>query len=394
LSPVSAYTRRSGPSRPVPFSIQLVSHKKTRTAVAAAGIGFAILVMFVQLGFYGAVLNTALAVSGRFDADIVLISPRFAYLGATGTIPASRLYQAQTQPEVIGTTPVYFRYANWRDPVNGANCRLFAIGFPIAADTDTSPLILPGVTEQLEALKPTSTVLLDRMTRDKCGPRDPDGKVEVRNQSAQVVGDFKLGVGFLAAGAMLMSDDTFSRFFANHPLNSPHLGLVRLAPGSDVDQVAEALKQTLPKDVRVITQSELNDLQTQHWVENTAVGDIFGMGTLAGFLVGLVVLFQILSTDIRNHLPLYATLRAMGYSQKQLIRYIIEQAWIYALLGFGPALFLSLVAFPLIQGITDLPIYMTPSLVLGILALSLIMCSLSALISARRLQRADPAELF
>jgi putative ABC transport system permease protein len=170
--------------------------------------------------------------------------------------------------------------------------------------------------------------------------------------------------------------------------------LVRLAPGSDVDEVAEALKQTLPKDVRVITQSELNDLQTRHWVENTAVGDIFGMGTLAGFLVGLVVLFQILSTDIRNHLPLYATLRAMGYSRRQLTRYVIEQAWIYALLGFGPALFLSLGAFPLIQDATNLPIYMTPSLVLGILALSLTMCSLSALISARRLQRADPAELF
>ncbi len=222
-----------------------MSFKKTRTAVAALGIGFAILVMFVQLGFYGAVLNTALAVSSRFDADIALISPRFAYLGASGTIPASRLYQAQALPEVIGTTPIYFRYATWRDPVNGANCRLFAIGFPIAAETDTSPLLLPGVTEQFEALKPTSTVLLDRMTREKCGPRDPEGFVEVRNQNARVVGDFKLGVGFLAAGAMLMSDDTFSRFFANHPLDSPHLGLLRLAPGSDVDEVAEALMATV-----------------------------------------------------------------------------------------------------------------------------------------------------
>ena len=369
-------------------------HKKSRTAVAAAGIGFAILVMFVQLGFYTSVLNTALAVSARFDADIMLISPRFAYLGATGTIPASRLYQAQAIPEVIGSVPIYFRYATWRDPANGANCRLFAIGFPLAADSDTSPLLLPGVGEQLEKLRPTNTVLLDRMTREKCGPQDPAGAVEIRNQSARVVGNFKLGVGFLADGAMLMSDDTFSRFYGNHPLDEPHLGLIRLAPGSDVEEVAEALAESLPRDVRVITQHELNDLQVQHWVENTAVGNIFGMGTLAGFLVGVVVLFQILSTDIRNHLPLYATLRAMGYSERKLTRYVVEQAWIYALLGFGPALFASLVAFPLIHDATNLPIFITPGLVVGILGLSLAMCTASAVVSARRLHRADPAELF
>jgi putative ABC transport system permease protein len=394
LSPLSAYSRRSGRVRPVPLALELVLHKKSRTAVAAAGIGFAILVMFVQLGFYGSVLNTALAVSARFDAEIVLISPRFAYLGATGTIPAGRLYQALAQPEVQSTVPIYFRYADWRDPANGASCRLFAIGFPLAADSDASPLRLPGIDRQLANLRPTNTLLLDRLTRERCGPVDAAGRVEVRNHAAQVVGDFRMGVGFLADGAILMSDDTFSRFFNNHPLDEPHLGLIRLAPGSDTDQVAASLRESLPRDVRVITHDELNDLQTRHWVENTAVGNIFGMGTLAGFLVGVVVLFQILSTDIRNHLPLYATLRAMGYSEQRLTRYVLEQAWIYAVLGFGPALLASLVAFPLIQSATNLPIFITPGLVGGLLVLSLLMCSFSALISARRLRRADPAELF
>ena len=395
MSPVSAYSRRRDPLRPVPFAVQLVLHKKTRVAVAASGIGFAILVIFVQLGFYSSVINTALAVSARFEADLVLISPRFAYLGATGTIPAARLYQAQAHPEVVGTTPIYFRYADWRDPANGANCRLFAIGFPLAAETDRSPLLLAGVDEQLSNLRPTNTLLLDRLTRKKCGPASAGGdNVEIRNRAARVVGDFSMGVGFLADGAMLMSDDTFSRFFDGHPLDEPHVGLIRLAPDSDADEVALSLRGTLPKDVRVITRDDLNDLQTRHWVENTAVGDIFGMGALAGFMVGVVVLFQILSTDIRNHLPLYATLRAMGYSERKLTRYVLEQSWIYAILGFGPALVVSLMIFPAIQGATNLPIFITPTLVIGILALSVVMCSVSALISARRLGRADPAELF
>jgi putative ABC transport system permease protein len=208
------------------------------------------------------------------------------------------------------------------------------------------------------------------------------------------VGDFAMGVGFLADGAMLMSDDSFSNFFDNHRLDQPQLGLVQLTPGSDPDEVADALRESLPRDVRVVTREELNQVQIRHWVENTAVGDIFGMGTLAGFLVGVVILFQILSTDIRNHLPLYATLRAMGYTDRKLTLYVLEQAWIYALLGFGPALFASLIAFPLIQGATNLPIFITPTLVVGILLLSLAMCTASALASSRRLRRADPAELF
>ena len=106
------------------------------------------------------------------------------------------------------------------------------------------------------------------------------------------------------------------------------------------------------------------------------------------------MLFQILSADIRNQLPLYATLRAMGYSQLRLKRYILEQAWIYALLGYGPALLVGLATFPVIEGLTHLPIFLSPGLAAGVLIASLLMCSLSALLSARRLQRADPAELF
>ncbi len=362
--------------------------------MATVGVGFAILVVFIQLGFYGAVFNTALAVSERFDAELMLISPSFVYLGETGTIPRSRLYQALAHPDVASATPIYFRYANWRDPGSGNSCRLFAIGFPLAEAEVALPLRLPALTDQLEALKAMDTLLLDRSTHEKCGPVDPEGRTEIRDVAARVVGHFDLGVGFLADGAMVVSDDSFAHFFRGHPLDRPHLGLLKLHPDGDPEAAAKALGEILPPDVRVVTRSELSAYQTLHWVDNTAVGDIFGMGAVAGFFVGVVVLFQILSADIRNQLPLYATLRAMGYSQLRLKRYILEQAWIYALLGYGPALLVGLATFPVIEGLTHLPIFLSPGLAAGVLIASLLMCSLSALLSARRLQRADPAELF
>ncbi len=387
----SSASRQTGP---VPFALRLVTHKKTRTAVAAAGIGFAILVIFVQLGFYSAVTNTALAVSSRLNAELVLISPRFVHLAETGTIPRGRLFQSLAVPAVQAAIPVYVRNASWRDPLTGERCRLFALGVPIADAIRTPPLLIAGITEQLDALRPTNTLLLDRLTQADCGPTDPRGHTEVRDQAARVVGQYDLGVGFLADGSMVVSDDTFTRLFRNHPLSEPHLGLIQLQPGYDVEVVAARLRSSLPGDVRVVTRAELNRYQTDHWVENTAVGNIFGMGSIAGFLVGVVVLFQILSTDIRNHLPLYATLRAMGYSNRQLYGYVLQQAWIFAGLGYLPALAISLALFPFVHSLTRLPIFMTFSLAGFVLVMSFVMCSAAAFLSMRRLRLADPAELF
>ena len=389
-------TRGPLPTRPkpVPFARRLVSHHKRRTFVAGAGIGFALLVIFVQLGFYGAVLHTALAVSDRFNGDLMLISPGFVYLGETGRIPKARLFQTLNEEEVVAATPFYFRYARWRNAVTGKYCRLFALAFPLYEAADTLPLDLPEIEGQLDRLRPTNNLLLDRFTQSDCGPDPGLTEVEVRNQSSRVVGHFDLGVGFLADGAFITSDETFSGLYGGDSIDNPNLGLLRLRPGSDPEAVAERLRTNLPRDVRVVTRDELNAYQTEHWVSNTAAGDIFGLGSIAGFVVGLVVLFEILSTDIRNQLPFYATLMAMGYSRKQLLRFVLEQAWIFAAIGYFPALLISALLFPVIHDLTQLPVFLTAGLALSVLALGFVMCTGAAGLSFLRLRRADPAELF
>jgi putative ABC transport system permease protein len=380
--------------RPVPFALRLIAHQKTRSAVAAAGIAFALLVIFMQLGFYGAVLNTALAISSHLNAELILISPRFVHLNETGTIPRGRIFQALGHPDVASASPLYIRYAIWRDADLAKHCRLAAVAFPIDNAQITPPLLMPEVMEQLDTLRTTNKVLLDRMTQRGCGPSSPIGDAEINGRAVQVTGGFELGVGFLADGAVITSDDTFSRLFQLEKLDRPHLGLVKLRDGADPEEVAAALRAQLPADVRVISRNELEALQTQQWVRNTAVGNIFEMGSLAGFLLGVVVLFQILSADIRNQLPLYATLRAMGYTNARLYRYALELSWIFAGLGYVPALMLTLILFPIVHRLTLLPIYVTVGLTTFVFVLSFVMCSLAAILSMRRLRMADPAELF
>ena len=375
----------------MPFVRQAIAHRKRRTAVAVSGITFAILVVFVQLGFYGAVVNTALAISSKLDADVLLVSPRFVHLSQANSIPRVRLFQTLALSEVVSATPLYLRYARWREPLTGESCKLFALGFPLISG---APLVLPGIEEQLGAIEPSNTLLADTLTQPECGPFAPDGAVEVREQVAHVTGRFELGVGFLGDGAILMSDDTFARLFSSHSLDRVHLGLVKLAPGVDPELAAGKLREILPEDTRVVSRGELQGLLERHWVENTAVGNIFGMGTVAGFFVGVVVLFQVLSADIRTQLPLYATLKAMGYRDTKLYRYVLEQSWVFALLGFVPALIVTSSLFPLIRGATNLPVFMTPGLAGFVLVLSLGMCTLAGTLSLRRISTAEPAELF
>lgn len=385
---------RRGALPRVPFARRLVAHRKNRTAVAAAGVGFAILVIFLQLGFYSAVLNTAFAITSRLDAELVMISPRFVHLSEAGTIPRARLYQVLANPEVEAATPLYVSYVVSRDPASGEHCRLFLLGFPLADARDRPPLTIPEVSDHLDALAPTAHVMMDRLTQERCGPGSAGADFELMGKAAEVVGHFDLGVGFLGDGAVVASDDSFTTFLKRQSLDRPHLGLIKLAPGADPDSVADALRRMLPQDVRVVTRARLEAHQYTHWVENTAVGNIFGMGTVAGFLVGVVVLFQILSTDIRNQLPLYATLRAMGYTSRRLHGYVLEQSWIFAALGYLPALFLTAIIFPVVHDLTRLPIHLTVELAVLVLVMSVAMCSVAGLLSSRRLGRADPAELF
>jgi putative ABC transport system permease protein len=218
--------------------------------------------------------------------------------------------------------------------------------------------------------------------------------VEVRDQSATVVGRYALGTGFLADGSLLMSDQTFSQLFDGHPLAQVFLGRVRLRPGADVKAVAAGLRRALPADTRVLTLPEVLDIQDRYWVRDTAIGNIFALGAGVGFCVALMVLYQVLATDVRAQLPQYATLKAMGYEPRRLYAYVLQQAWIFALAGYVPALLASLALYRVTRDATLLPIAMSPERALLVLGLSLLMCTSAGALTLGRLRRADAAELF
>ena len=55
-------------------------------------------------------------------------------------------------------------------------------------------------------------------------------------------------------------------------------------------------------------------------------------------LVGLVIVYQVLSTDVADHLREYATFKAMGYPHRFFLGIVFEEALILGVIGFVPGL--------------------------------------------------------
>jgi putative ABC transport system permease protein len=367
-----------------------------RLGVALAGIAFADVLMFMQLGFQNSLYDSNTRVDRAMRADIIISSPKALNLQNLSTFSRRRLFQAMDTPGVETASGLYIGTLTWRNPQTRLTATVQVLGF----DPDIPAFNLPDVNQQLDKIKIPDVVLFDRGARGKYAEaiaRVDKGETvttEVEKRTLTIGGLFRLGASFGADASLMASDQTFLRLFPRRDPASVSLGLVRLKPGYDPQQVAAAMKSHLPEDVRVLTAKEFIQFEENYWRVASPVGFIFGLGTAMAFVVGVVIVYQVLSTDVNAHIKEYATFKAMGYDNSYLLSVVFEEAIILAFLGFIPGFFLPNVLYALAAKATALPLYMTFSRAVLVFTLTLVMCMLSGAIATRKLQSADPADMF
>lgn len=193
-----------------------------------------------------------------------------------------------------------------------------------------------------------------------------------------------------------MSDHNFRRYFSPRPLSLINLGLIKVADGVDPEAIVSELRKILPQEVEIYTQAGIAERDRSYWINTTSIGFIFSLGVAVAGIVGVVIVYQILYTDISEHLRQYATLKALGYSNLFLCKVILQEALILSILGYFPGLTLSWIFYQLTINATagTLPVGMTIERIVLVLVLTIVMCSLSGLISLQKVMRADPAQVF
>ncbi|NER82252.1 MAG: FtsX-like permease family protein [Leptolyngbya sp. SIO1D8] len=375
-----------------PLALLNLLHERTRLIVAIAGVAFAVLLIFMNLGFQGALLQSTITFYDQINADIFLSSPQSLEISSTKAFPRERLYQVAGVEGVDHVMPLYLEYLLWRNP----ETRISRAMFVFAINPQDPVFLMPELQnlEAIAALERPNTVFIDRLSRAEFGPQTTGIETEADRRQAKIGGQYTLGGGFAADGTLIMSDQNFVRYFDPRPFNLINLGLIKLAPGANAERVATTMRQLLPADVRVLTKAEIMQNDLRFWLENTAIGFIFTLGVVVSFVVGTVIVYQILYTDIRDHLKEYATLKAMGYNSFYLFTVVLQEAVILAVMGYFPGFVVALGLYRLTFQATQLPMFMNPARMVGVFILTVIMCGLSGLISVRRAATADPAEVF
>ncbi len=381
---------------PARLALRQLFFERPRLLSAIAGVMFAAVLVFMQLGFRAALFDSATRLYAAMQAEIFLMNPLTTASFRSEAMPRIRAHQALALPEVAQAVPVYLTQASWRNPETGARRDIQLIGF----DVEAGAMRFEGLDEISDALRQVDAVGFDIRSRPEFGnvgkllAEHGPFEVQVGNRMMRIVGTVQIGPSFGADGNLVMSEVNFRRIMRARDPASVDLVAIRLTPGADVATTKARLAAFLPGDVLVLTHPELVAHERHYWETATPIGFIFGFGSIMGLIVGMVIVYQILFSDIANHLREYATLKAIGYSNFYLARVVMSSALILAFLGFVPGLLTSLWLYAFIGEATFLPLVMSWERGVTVFLMIFGMCALAGLLAVRKLRDANPADMF
>lgn len=382
--------------RSLRISWQQLSFGRVKLLLAVMGVVFADLLMWMQLGFLDACPNCATVVNKRLNADLVVISPLSESTFRLSSFPSRVLQRVPAHPDVVAVQSGLTGIATWRNPWDGREFTVLVYGF----EPYELPLFVPGLAEHWNDLRQTDVCLFDDQSRPEFGPvaesllKGKSVQVEINHRKLNVAGAVRIGAHFAADGSVITSDSNFRRIFPKRKPGVVDLGLVRLRPGAEPKVVQSQLQSLLSSEAVVLTIPELIAYELRFWEQNSPVGVMFTMGAAIGFVVGLVIVYQILHTDVTNHLPQYATLKAIGFSSGYLWRLVMLEALTLSILGYLPGTLLAAGLYRMTAEATYLPMEMTWSRAVQVLLLTIAMCMFAGTVAIRKMRTADPADIY
>ena len=397
ISEFGHWVRRAAVTPTVPLAWRNLVADKRRLLRSTSGVSFAVLLMLIQLGFRSAFLDSALAVIQHIDGDIFITSATKFRFGRKDPFSYRQLYAARAVQGVNWVRPIYGEWlvSAWKTAQTHKIYNVQVLAF----DPLQPVFLFPEVTANLEALRQPDTVMFDRRSRRFVGTADDGVTTELASRKVRVIGEFSLGPDFTTDGTVIMSDWNFRKFFpptSSSPgdLNDVEFGVVKVGQGFRIEDVQTAMKRALPASLAVRTRAELVALEVAFQNGVSPVGPIFMMGTAIGFIVGLMISYQILYTELSDQESQYATLKAMGYKNGFLVRVVLTQSAFYGVVGFLPAWAAGLIIFKIIGDRALLPMHLSPGIAIGTVVLTVSMCLVAGAIAVRRVLDADPAEVF
>ncbi len=384
-----------------PLAWKNLTSSPSKCLLAATGVGFAVVLMFMQIGFRNALLDSNVQIFELFDADLIVISRARYNVSSEHRFPRHLLEQATAQSGVRASASVYVERGTASVQVEGERARpIRVIAMQLAKDFFAEPDLF----QRLADADKQNAALVDRRSKRDYGfgttPETLESQhVELNKKEVALAGQFTLGTDFAHDGTILMSERMLPAFFpwrsrTNNPLDVIDIGLLQAEDGTDLRALRDRIQALAPKQIQVHLTQDLINQELRFWSHNTPIGIIFGIGTIMGLVVGAIICYQIQFTDISEHMPEFATLKAMGYPSSYFWGLVLCQSLYLACLGFAPGALVSWGLYWLLAEASGLIMRMTIYRLGFVWLLTVSMCVVSGALAIRKLFRADPASLF
>lgn len=373
-----------------------LSFQRTKLLAAAAGVVVAVMLMLVQLGIRQGAIDNSVAIARRVSCELVAISPRTMTIFHSSAFPRRLLFRLPGHDAVESVSELYMGQARFRNPWSRLEFPISVYGVNPRADM----MRLPGLAARTALLRLPDRALFDGLSRTNFGPvtnyirQHGSLDTEVNSRRIRLIDSINVGISINTDGNLYTTTTNFLRLFPGRDPGAIEVGLIRLKSGTDPETVRDQLVPLVGKEARILTRAELIAAEERFLRESAPVDFIFGMGAAVGFFIGFVVVYQILYTEVINHLPQYATMKAVGFADSYLIRVVLHQAFLLSVMGYIPGFVLAIGLYRVATVAIQMPFSMTLSRAVMVYVLTLMMCGLSALVAVRKVRTADPADVF
>ncbi|MEM7473666.1 MAG: FtsX-like permease family protein [Planctomycetota bacterium] len=390
-----------------PLAWKNLTSSWSKCALAATGVGFAVVLMFMQLGFSKALIENNVQVMSLFDTDVanLAVVSRARYNLSTEQRFSRRIFEdAASWPGIEASCTLSMERGASKVQVAGSAAKPIRVVAIQLGEPDF--LKDDELYEKLmEADSIDSAIVDDRSKGFYNFGRLPEQLreqwIELNDSVVPVQDTFLLGTDFGNDGTLLMSERVHAKYF---PYRNPFgqardlvdIGFLKSSTNDpqELEILAAKIESTAPQSIRVWPTKKLVKKEKDFWSKQTPVGNIFTIGLIMGLVVGAIICYQIQFTDITDHMPEFATLKAMGYSAWYFWSLILWQSLYLACLGFVPGILVARVLYMALSSLSGLTMEMDAWQIGQVWLLTLGMCIVSGAIAIRKLFNADPASLF
>lgn len=352
------------------------------------GLTFATFIITQQAGiFIGLMARTYGFVTDTSQPNIWVMDPEVQYIDDLKSIKQSRLFQVRSVEGVKWAVPMYKGILKARLQSGlFQNCNV--IGIDDATLIGGPPKIIDG---SIMDLRGPNSVIIDQVgAREKLNPIHLGEVFEINDRRARVTGFCRVGRTFLSQPVVYT---TFSNalHFAPTERNLLTFVLAKAEEGTNLDQVCANIRAQT--GLAAYTSKGFKDLTIRYYMLNTGIPVNFGVAVLLGVIIGIAISGQTFYNFAHDNRHYFATLKAMGITNKKLAKMVIVQALFTAVLSWGIGVGVATL-FGFAAAGTELSFRLPCWLLLGSGLSMICITLLSALIGLRKIIRLEPGIVF